>query len=45
MRLSVERDARTPSTPQNPTGNPRERSGEISVLIPFLGNVFRQSEA
>jgi hypothetical protein len=45
MRLSVKRDAGTSSTPQNSTGNSGERSGEISVLMLFLGNVFGQSEA
>jgi hypothetical protein len=44
VRLSVRRAACRPSTPRVFTGNPWERSGEISVWMRFLGNVFRGVE-
>jgi hypothetical protein len=40
VRLSVKRAACRASKPRVSTGNPGERSGEISVWMPFLGNVF-----
>jgi hypothetical protein len=42
VRLSVKRAACRPSKPRLFTGNPGERSGEISVWMLFPGNVFRQ---
>jgi hypothetical protein len=43
MRLSVEKGAQSLSTPPSSTGNPGERSGEISLLTTSPGNVFRES--
>jgi hypothetical protein len=36
MRLSVKRDAGTSSAPQNSTGNPGERSGEICGFFAYF---------
>ncbi|MDX6458811.1 MAG: hypothetical protein QOE55_2508 [Acidobacteriaceae bacterium] len=45
VRLSLRKGAYCSPAQQTSTGNPGERSGEISVLMPLLGNVFRRSEA
>src|SRR5437868_2466192 len=44
VRLSLRKGACCSPAPPTSTGNPGERSGEISVLMPLLGNVFRESE-
>ena len=45
MRLSLRKGAYCSPAQPTSTGNPGERSGEISVLMPLLGNVCRRSEA
>ena len=45
VRLSLRKGAYCSPAQPTSTGNPGERSGEISVLMPLLGNVFRGSEA
>src|SRR5713226_1126390 len=45
VRLSLRKGAYCSPAQPTSTGNPGERSGEISVLTPLLGNVFRQSVA
>src|SRR5882757_10668262 len=44
VRLSLRKGAYCSPAQPTSTGNPGERSGEISVWMPFLGNVFRRSE-
>ena len=45
VRLSLKRAACRSSKPRVSTGNPGERSGEISVWMLSLGNVFRHIPA
>jgi len=45
VRLSLRKGAYCSPAQPTSTGNPGERSGEISVLTPLLGSVFRQSVA
>src|SRR5258706_7756306 len=44
VRLSLRKGAYCSPAQPTSTGNPGERSGEISVWMPLLGNVFRWSE-
>jgi hypothetical protein len=43
VRLSLRKGAYCSPAQPTSTGNPGERSGEISVWMPLLGNVFRRS--
>src|SRR5713226_7980417 len=45
VRLSLRKGAYCSPAQPTSTGNPGQRSGEISVLTPLPGNVFRQSVA
>src|SRR5882757_593951 len=45
VRLSLRKGAHCSPAQPTSTGNPGERSGEISVWMLFPGNVFRRSEA